>query len=154
MFTLEFDDKLHVAYLFVFSISPFLSCIYNMHWLQFQIQILIFYAYILKALVDIPVLHRYTNFKYYILKQFKYATLDSMPVSSRRPYNYRHWQWNRQVRSIGLYSMQKSKRFGLRLPWHRENSRVTQNLKVTELHKITLWANKSCVTPMRFQELK
>ena len=34
------------------------------------------------------------------------------------------------------------KRFGLRLPWRRENSRVTQNLKATELRKVTLWAKK------------
>ena len=40
-----------------------------------------------------------------------------------------------QARSIGLHSIQKSKRFGLRLPWRRETSRVTQNLKVTEFIK-------------------
>ena len=31
--------------------------------------------------------------------------------------------------------IQKSKRFGLRLQWRRENSRVTENLKVTDFIK-------------------
>ena len=65
------------------------------------------------------------------LKHFKNATLDSTPISSR----------------TGLYSKQKSKRFGLRLPWRRKNSRVTQNLKVTELQKVTLWA-KNVLQPL------
>ena len=56
----------------------------------------------------------------------------------------------------------KIQSFGLRLPWRRENSIVTQNLKATELHKVTLWAKKKkkkkkkkkIVTPMRFQQPK
>ena len=42
---------------------------------------------------------------------------------------------NEMDKSDQLACIQKSKRFGLKLPWHRENSRVTQHLKVTELHK-------------------
>ena len=46
---------------------------------------------------------------------------------------------------------QKSKRFGLWLPWRGNSSRVAQNLKVTEWHNIILRAEKSFVTNIRFQ---
>ena len=36
----------------------------------------------------------------------------------------------------------KSKCFGLRLQWRRENSRVTQNLKVTDFIKLHYEQNK------------
>ena len=45
---------------------------------------------------------------------------------------------------MGLYSIQKSKRFGLRLPGRRENSRVTQNLKVTKFIKSHYEQRKFC----------
>ena len=46
--------------------------------------------------------------------------------------------------------------FGLRLQWRRENSRVTQNLKVTDFKKLHYEQKKkkSFVTPMRFQQPK
>ena len=47
---------------------------------------------------------------------------------------------NEMDKSDQLACIKKLKRFGLRLPLCHENSRVTQNLKVTELHKVTLWA--------------
>ena len=68
-----------------------------------------------------------------ILKHFRNTTLDLMPISSRKPNNSSHWYWNGQVRSIGLYLIQKSKCFGLH--WCRDNSRVTQNLKVRDFIK-------------------
>ena len=43
-------------------------------------------------------------------------------------------------------------RFGLRLKWRRENSRETQNLKVTDFIKSHYEQKKRFVTPMRFQQ--
>ena len=50
--------------------------------------------------------------------------------------------WNLQVQPIGLYS--KSKCFTWRLLWRRKNTKVTQNLKVTDIR--LLWAKKRFVT--------
>ena len=83
-----------------------------------------------------------------ILKHFRNAPLTKLFVPSYIIIIFTWWWYNWQVLSVGLHSIQKSKRWGSWLSRYCKFSKATQILKVTELPYLKLWAKKKSFKPI------
>ena len=88
-----------------------------------------------------------------ILKHFKNATLDLMPISSRKPNNSSYWYWNGCPINWLVFDT-KIKTFWLKVTVTLRKLKSNPKFKSHRFHKITLWAKKSFVTSMHFQQPK